>query len=178
MILNTKKEQPTYLSFENDTHPGTTLDEYLKIAHAEGFEIVLKIPFDGGKEVQFFLFHRKDGILLKFDTCDDKIHSGNFYYNWIPLDANSWAGYTSSGEFFESNGQEMWSGDHGCLEFMRRNLNRLRKHGKFVTPWKKQPFLWFLNYIEAKKKNFDYKEINESVISQLPDYVRASIQAN
>lgn len=163
----------------NDTHSRTTLAEYLRIATEEGFDIVLEVPFIGNhaEEKLFVLFNQADGILLCFDTYGgDKVNGGHFYYNWIPGDWREVYQFTSSGGFREINGHLIWSGDHDCREALRAHLAGLRDHGKFVTPWKEQPFLWLLHYVDTKVEGYDYKAINQSRIDQFPDEVKNAVR--
>ena len=170
------------LSSLDDTYSRTTLAEYLRIAKEEGFEIVLEVPFTGhdNKQVKLFvLFNKADGILLCFDTYGgDKVNGGKFYYNWTPN--GSWHEayqFTSSGGFREINGHLIWSGDHDCKEALRAHLAGLRDHGKFVTPWKVQPFLWLLHYMDTKVDGYDYKAITKSRIDQFADKVKQAIRS-
>lgn len=160
----------------DDTHFQTTLSEYLRIAKEEGFEIILEVPFVGDhtEEKLFVLFNRKDGILLCFDTYGgNKINGGHFYYNW-----------TSNGNWreayrFISSGilrDLIWSGSHDCRENLRAHLAGLRNHGKFITPWKEQPFLWLLHYVDTKAEGYNYKALNESRINQFPIEVKNAIR--
>ncbi len=169
------------LSSLDDTHYLTTLTEYLRIAKEEEFEIVLEVPFlgyDHKQESLFVLFNKADGILLCFDTYGGKkVNGGHFYYNWIPN--GSWreaSCFTSSGGFHEIDGHLIWSGDHDCREALRAHLAGLRDHGKFVTPWKDQPFLWLLHYMDTKVEGYDHKAITESRIGQFPDEIKNAIR--
>ena len=169
------------LSSLDDTHNSTTLTEYLRIAKEEGFEIVLEVPFAGHDQKQeklFVLFNKADGILLCFDTYGgNKVNGGHFYYNWAPN--GSWREahqFTSSGGFREIDGHLIWSGDHNCREALRAHLAGLRDHGKFVTPWKVQPFIWLLHYMDTKDEGYDYQAINESRIAQFADEVKKAVR--
>ena len=169
------------LSSLDDTHSRTTLPEYLRIAKEEEFENILEVPFTGRddkREKLFVLFNRTDGILLCFDTYGgDKVNGRHFYYNWIPNgDWREAYRFTSNGGFREINGHLIWSGDHDCREALRAHLAGLRDHGKFVTPWKVQPFLWFLHYMDTEDKNYDYKAITGSRIDQFPDEIKKVIR--
>lgn len=83
------REKETALRFSDDTVMLNDLERYLRIAHEEGFEKVLEVPFASphhATEEKLFFFWHPDGILLRFDTWDAiRVNGGNFYYNWKPF---------------------------------------------------------------------------------------------
>ncbi len=167
----------------NDTHYGMAWSKYLAIAQEEGFEVVGKVPFLSDakyspqrEETFFILFHPHNGVLLCFDTYGEGVNGGKFYYNWLSDDTDNYLNVISSGSFQKVGDQRIWSGDHDCREALRAHLRGLRDHGKFVTPWKVQPFMWLLNYMDTKDEGYDYRAINNDRVSQLPEYVRTAIQ--
>lgn len=169
-----------------DTTLSNTLEDYLRVAQEEGFEIVLQLPFEGRgwgetpvTETLYILFHRAEGIFLKFDTFGgDKVNGGNFYYNWVPNNWENWQEWghcTSSGGVSEVDGVRLWAGSHDCREALRYHLRQLRQHGTFLTPWKKSPFIWFLHYKDTDDKDYNYGAINRERIAMMPEDVQAAL---
>ena len=169
----------------DDTSHACLLSDYLRIAVDEGFEIVLQIPFLGISyaipiaeitETFYVMFHKRDGILLCFDTFGgDKVNGGNFYYNWVPNSEDSYHEATSNGSFMKVEDHFVWVGYHNCREALRHKLSRLGEKGSFLTPWVEQPFLWLLHYMDYKAKDYDYKAIIAARIAMLPEYVQKAI---
>jgi hypothetical protein len=62
------------------------LDRYHGIICGIGFEKVLELDFVSSKwenrPEKFFIFWRKDGLLLSHDTFNGKVNSGHVYFNW------------------------------------------------------------------------------------------------
>lgn len=183
MSISGNKIKKNILEDLDDTAFGTSLDEYLRIAQEEGFEIVLKEPFLGRgfngksvKETLFILFHKADGILLRFDTYQGNgVNGGDFYYNWIPKGEHNWK-VLSSGGYSKIDGELIWIGHHDCREALRCHISKLRDYGTFVPSWKEQPFLWLLHYMDTKDPGYDYKKINAERIAALPKFVQSAIR--
>jgi len=65
----------------------------------------------------------------------------------------------------------IWSGNHDCREAIKFNINQLLENGKFLKKWKEQPFLWLLNYMDSKPKDYDHKKITEERLNKLPKHI-------
>jgi hypothetical protein len=83
---NSVKKQEI-LKAEGDTYFGMKFADMIRIAEAIGFDMMLLEPFDGGirKDVLAVMFHDA-GVLLKFESYDDRVNSGEFFANWQPHD--------------------------------------------------------------------------------------------
>lgn len=163
----------------------TDTNSYIRIIESEGFEKVLEIPFKrktqgaekAVEERYFIFFHRENAILLSFDTYGLNVNGGKFWYNIVPNSEDFWR-YTSSGGYDEVNGVEFWSGDHDCREGIRLAIARLRENGTFLKKWKKLPHLWLMHHGENSPSHdsaFDYDQLTNQKIIQLPDYVKQAI---
>jgi hypothetical protein len=175
------------LTERDDTLFSNTVERYLRIAHARGFETVLCIPFQGNayndapapEELLYVLAHR-DGLLLVFDTFHTtNVNGAKVHYNWRPHGTvNDAYHLTSSGGWHNYDADTQtgtWVGDHDAREALCYRLDRLRDAGDFLNPWAKTPWLWLLHYMDTKVKGYDYAEINATRIRLLPQWVRDMI---
>jgi hypothetical protein len=72
-----------------DTVYNDKLDRYIRIVEDLGFEKVLEVAFKvdsdeskSGRNEKFFVYARRDGILLAFDTYQEVgVNASEFYYN-------------------------------------------------------------------------------------------------
>tara|TARA_R110000824_G_scaffold12226_7_gene53632 strand:- start:51350 stop:52162 length:813 start_codon:yes stop_codon:yes gene_type:complete len=172
------------LKKRKDTLFRNTKDYYLAVIEENGFEKVLEIPFvSHDKQETYFVYWHPDGLLLSFDTFnEDGINGGKIKYNWT---ANDWEkmpwGILSSHAPFktcQNNGEEIEyiSGDHDAREALIYNMDQLREHGTFLSPWKEQGFLWLLHHGDTKDEVFDYQAITEERIKMLPQHVQDAIK--
>ena len=177
----------TVLKALDDTTFSETLENYQRIIELEGFKRVLDVSFnsarDGSTVVEhFFIYFKHDeGVLLVFDTYNGtKVNGGSFYYNWRPAFDPGTSGQpyprvTSNGGYTKDGEGWVWAGDHDCREAVRFHLRRLRQYGAFVTPWRAQPFLWLLHYMDTKTPNYDYRAITAARIALLPVGIQEAI---
>jgi len=176
------------LAAAGDSTFSNEIGQYIRIIEDIGFECVASIPFvgkspweDERKETLYLYAHRDLGILLKFDTFNgDHVNSGNFYYCWKPNDCENhkWMQMTSSGTLREDeNGEKYWVGYHDCREAIRYHINQLKKAGTFIQKWPKnnKAWLWLLNYMDTKNPDYNYKEINQSRVKLMPEWVQEMI---
>jgi hypothetical protein len=171
-FIEHNKMKDSVLSSMDDTVFNDSLEGYLRKIKEEGFVEILAEPFQGHySEIFYVFYHIQDGILLKFDTYGgNRVNGGNFCYNWIPqlgengIPTEEAFRCTSSGGY---NSDWLWAGDHDCREALRYHIASLRKHGRFVTPWVREPFLWLLHYMDVKEENYDHKEITQRRLDQI-----------
>ena len=157
---------------------------FLKLIDGIGFKQALKVNFKGHEnrdEALYIFWYKKYGILLRFDTYAGDINGGNFYYNWIPKDGETYYNYISSGGFRRFDDEFIWIGDHDYRN-ININIKKLEENGKFVTPWVERPFLWLLHYKDKEKcsnntidKDY-YELINEARILRLPKDIQIAIK--
>lgn len=177
MIQGKASTMRRLLRERGDVWDGMPVGEYRAVVEGYGFELALELPFSHtdpwGKEraETLFIYAHPDGLLLKFDTYEgERVNSGNVYY--------CWEGELPAGELITSSGHwlkpdyRVWAGDHDCREAVLFNLDRLRSHGSFVSPWPARPSLWLLNYSDTKQAGCDYAAINDERIAMLPDWVQ------
>lgn len=161
----------------------TKTSEYLETIKKIGFEQLLKVDFKGeeNRDDAFYIFwDAKRGILLCFDTWGITVHSGDFYYNWIPKNIQVAYKHTSSGGFEKHNDGLVWVGRHNCKNDIDKSIRNLEENGKFVVPWIHRPFLWLLHHKDKERYSnivdCEYKLVNERRILQLPKDVQIAIR--
>lgn len=165
-----------WLTELDDTSFHNKLERYQRIIEKFGFEQVLADNFTSkwDNHENYFIYAHRKGLLLSFDTFNQtSVNGGKVYYQWrpsVPLDETH--GCRSSGCFENYDTDPVWIGDHDCREALIHNLNKLNNRGEFVSPWIKRPFLWLLHHGDTEAENYDYKEINETRIERLPQWVK------
>ncbi len=151
LLQNTHQMRAEVLAARGDTTFYNHLDRYIEIIEGDGFEQVFQLPFIGrsGEPNQFFIFwHARDNILLAFDTYrTTEVNGGTMYYNWVPksyYEPNEYWTAVSSGHFdhYDDEERRVWVGSHDCREALLFNLDKLRRYGNFVSPWRGNPRLW------------------------------------
>lgn len=176
-----------HLTELDDTVLSNDLDRYTRIITELGFEQVLDVPFDAPgwndddpvRHEHLYIYARRDGLLLCFDTYDSvRVNGGKVYYCWKPNpDCERWNCTSSGGMYEAEDGTRYWAGDHDCREALRHNLQKLQDNGSFLPQWPigNGIFLWLLHYQDTKQQGYDYKAINEERLALLPDWVRLMI---
>lgn len=176
-----------HLIAQDDTTLSNELDRYVRIITELGFELVLDVPFDAPgwgdddptRHEHFFVYARRDGLLLAFDTYDSvRVNGGKVFYCWEPKPGiNRWECTSSGGVYETADGTRYWAGDHDCREALRHKLQKLQDNGTFLPQWPfgNGIFLWLLHYQDTKNKDYDYNAINEERCAMLPDWVRLMI---
>lgn len=169
-----------------DTHFSMTWSAYLSVVRALGFAEVYSAPFVGkygkGREDEFKVFWRNDGLLLKAESfvCGEgepSCNSAELLFNWRSHDpANAWtrAGIACSGGLAKSD-RSVFVGHKDVREGLRHFIASMEGAGSWLTPWIERPWLWLLNYEQPKVDGYDHKAITEAVIATFPADVRAAI---
>jgi len=152
-------------------------------------------------EETFHILWHPDGILAEMDSYKGKsMNSGKIYYNvvfnpdlfqyvydydtdeqvlapegtrgYCTSDGVSVHDYTSSGSYFDYDGESVWVGDHDSREGVRHKINALREIGAFLPQWRERPFMWLVHHNENSD---NYEQITEERIARLPEHVRNAI---
>lgn len=170
MTHNARKEEA--LTSSNDTRYSINWNDALAIFADLGFRELRRfgIVLNGEPET-YLIAWSDDGVLLYADSYRGMLNSGRIHYNWQANDdvEDIW-NYMSSGQQQETG---LIVGDHPIIEGLRYNLNRMRSNGRFLNPWKYQPFLWLNPNSED-----DYKAATHRILAQLPDAVQAAVRGN
>lgn len=187
MLMANNKAKLKHLQDMKDTTMSCSLEEYLAVVDALGFELVLDLPFtapgwnkeDSPVNEHFFVFAHRDGILLNFDTYQgNRVNGGHFCYCWKPTVEKIDYRIISCGMFYENESDGMyWGGDHDCREALKHKIETLRSHGEFMKKWPADSniFLWLLHYRDTKVEGYDYRAITKERITMLPVWVQDMI---
>jgi len=184
-IASNKRKQEVLEGF-NDTTFSMKTEDYIARIQEIGFKKVLELPFHivhCGKERDdtFYIFWHKDGLVLCMDTYNGDRGSANIYFNYEPNDQRKIGEGLDhvSGGFNGEEGKYFFAGNIDVREGIKHHLETIRTHGKFLNPWKKQDFLWFLHYGDTNGKEYDgydYKAINQERIAMLPKEIQEAIR--
>lgn len=158
--------------------------DFEKLIEKEGFTEVFSEDYvlEDSKEVMKAFFHIKEGSLVVFTTYEENyLNEAKLYFNWV-CGKNPF-GFGFSGSHFE------WEPDKNGIsgyihlhENFSEKINELRQHGKFITPWVENPFVWLVtskDEHDVREKfgfnigaNEEYNRIIKERFDKLPEYVR------
>ena len=89
------------------------------------------------------------------------------------LEANQWEALNGCSHGGNGNGTMHFDVD--VREGFRFHLDALSEAFEFSKSWSEVPFLWFLNYMDTKDKNYNYKKITKQKIDACTPEVRKII---
>lgn len=169
-IDNVKRKE--FLALATNDTLGRDLKEYLSVIDSLGFQLMLELDVKSeDQNNKFFIFAAKDGLVLTFDTYwnNKSINGGNLYFNCVS-NRDMLVNIRSSGSIdaydektnkvlnidneeyskhVANNGLLLKSGSIDCREFVRYNVEHLRK-SKLLKKWVKIPFIWLLHHMDTK----------------------------
>lgn len=153
----------------------SSLEKYIRMLRGLGFEKALEIAFSmpGERNEKFLVFyHKRDAILLTFDTHLGSQHNGNIYYNWrarVPDKVYKQPPFIS-GHWSERGKRDVFVGRHFLPRSnLRAVLNRFRKSGAFVSPWVEKPHISLTHYGDPI---LEHERIHAERVMKLPARVR------
>lgn len=185
LAMLTNEAKKNHLESIGDTHYGTTWQDFIEIAKAYGFKCSFCKKFTGTgwsdkgvEEEEIIFFHEEKGLILHAESFDGKSVNSAKVYGEVKL----------TGDKFEENQWEALRGcshggnENGTLSFnvdvregFRFHLDAISEAFEFSKVWTTVPFLWFLNYMDTKDKNYNYKKINKQKINACTPEVRKII---
>lgn len=177
------KMKKNYLKERDDSYMSMPLVDFVTILINEDFKLIYEEEFidtdydSGPKKERFNIYwHDKDGLLISFDSYAEqkRVNSVKLYYNYKPLDGKIFytTGLPQNGYFHDRTINGIWIGSYDAREALRFHINSLREIGDFVVPWVEEPFLWFLNYMDTKDENYNYREINKMKLEKIDPMIR------
>lgn len=170
---NTNKKD--YLKSIGDTYWGMKWDEFKNLIKKHGFIPALEYDVKHDKYIDEFIiyYHLNKGLIICADSYFNKedVNGGTLYGE---IQANSeedreviWK-WISTGSCIDIE-KGIYKTSHDVREGLFSKLNTLESVGEFLPKWtNKDSFLWFVDYTESKKENFDYKEITNNKIKMCP----------
>lgn len=174
------------LTAADDTLLINDVDRYLRIIHEMGFELGLKMPFtakslyDDADTINetFYVFARRDGFLLAFDTYDTtRVNSAHLYY-CLATDDDTWHTCVSSGGGMSiGDDKYVWCGHHNARHALRHTVEKLKTQATVLPIWPEhnKAWLWLLTYADTREDGYDSKAINAERLEMLPSWIRQMI---
>lgn len=98
---------------------------------------------------------------------------GEVKHNEDKLEENQWDALNACSYGDNGNGTMYFNVD--VREGFRFYLDAMSEAFEFSKSWSKVQFLWFLNYMDTDKKNYNYEEINKKKIASCTPEVRKII---
>ena len=184
MLTNESKRE--HLESIGDTHFGITWHDFIEIAKAYGFKCGFCQKFTGTccsdkkgvEEEEIIFFHEGKGLILHAESFDGKyVNSAKVYgevkLNGDKIEEDQWNALNGCSHAGNGNGTMYFNVD--VREGFRFHLDAVSEAFEFSKSWSKVQFLWFLNYMDTKKKNYNYEEINKEKIASCTPEVRKII---
>lgn len=185
LVMATNQAKRGHLESIGDTHFGITWQTFIEIAKAYGFKRGYCQKFTGTgwsdkgvEEEEIIFFHEEKGLILHAESYDGKsvnsaIVYGEVKINGGKLERNQWDALNGCSNGSNENGTMSFEVD--VREGFRFHLDALSEAFEFSKSWTKVPFLWFLNYMDTKDKNYSYEKINKQKINASTPEVRKII---
>lgn len=173
LLITANRNREQALRKSGDTYMGMAFAEFLAVAHAEGFVTLSQEPIQGADclDSMALLWKASEGLLLCAESYwgGSSTNSAKIYFN---LETKKWparaSGSVRDGAFI---------GHFDGREGLRYTLAQMRTQGRFLSQWRRRPFLWLLSYMDSKQEGYDYRSITEQRIASLPEEVRRAITA-
>lgn len=171
MLTNQFKKE--HLESIGDTYFGITWQDFIEIARAYGFKCGFCQKFIGTgwsdekgiEEEEIIFFHEEKGLILHAESFGGKSVNRAEVYGEVKINEtvteNQWDALNNCGD--NGNGTMHFHVD--VREGFRFHLDAISEVFEFSRSWTKVPFLWLLNYMDTKKKNYSYEEINKQKIN-------------
>lgn len=175
IILNMmySEGKATHLKGIGDTHCGITWPKFIDIAKNYGFECGYSQKFAGTgysghvEEEEIIFYHKKKGLILHAESFDGKSVNSAKVYGEVKI-----ADKLTTEQLAAVNGCSFGSNKNGTMQFdvdVREgficHLEALSEAFEFSQKWSTVPFLWFLNYMDTKDPDYDYKKITHEKIN-------------
>lgn len=152
----------------DDPHFSTTWQNFIEIARAYGFKCSFCQKFMGTGiiEEEIIFFHEEKGLILYAESFGGKSVNSAKVYGEVKIDEILTKEQRNAlhGCSYGNNGNGTMHFDVDVQEGFHFHLDAISEAFQFSTSWTKVPFLWFLNYMDTKKKNFNYEKINHKKI--------------
>lgn len=183
MLANQSKRE--HLERLGDTHYGITWKDFIEIAKAYGFKCGFCQKFIGTgwsdekgiEEEEIIFFHEEKGLILHAESFDGKSVNSAKVYGEVKINEtfteNQCDALNGCSHGGNGNGTMYFNVD--VREGFRFHLDALSEAFEFSTSWTKVQFLWFLNYMDTEKKNYNYEKINKQKIKACTPEVKKII---
>lgn len=184
LAMATNQAKADHLKSIGDTHLGITWIEFIEIAKAYGFKSGYCQKFTGTgwsdkgvEEEEIIFFHEEKGLILHAESFNGKSVNSAKVYGEVKigdkLEENQYEAL--NGCSHSGNGNCTMSFNVDVREGFRFHLNALSEAFEFSKSWSTLPFLWFLNYMDSKDENYDFKKITKLKINTSTSEVKKII---
>jgi hypothetical protein len=149
--------------------------EFKQLIIKKGFIPAMEYDIKHGDYIDEFIiyYNPAKGLIIKADSYWNKesINSGTLYGE-IQANNKSCVGtiwdWISSGGLID-NENLIFTTSQDVRERLFSRLEELETVGKFLPKWtNKNTFLWFVDYVESKVDNYDYKKITKEKLLKCP----------
>lgn len=184
--MSDNQNKDNHLKNIGDTHFSMTWDELKALLSRKGFVNALTYEFEyiGRDETRMeeaiIYYHPDKGMVVYADSYFGKtrVNGGNLY---AEIQANRpedeqtiWRWLSTGG--CRDHERRIYETSHDIREGLFSKLDTLATAGKFLPEWtNKDRFLWFVDYMENKEPDYDYKAITQSKIEKCPEAFRKII---
>ena len=156
------------------------LERGFKLGLSYNFQV--ERTYDNSKKTEeaIIYYNPSKGIVVFATSYGDKtsINGGTAYAEvkaFSDETQNDVMRSISSGGFIHGS-DNIFETSWDIREGMFRHIERMEQYADFQSKWiNKQRFLWFVDYAEEEIAGYDYKEIAQRKIAQLPAEARAII---
>jgi len=162
------------LENRHDTHRSMHYREYVKTAEDIGFTIIYEITLKRSNKDRFIVMWHDAGLLLRLDTCNQKINRCFLYFNW----QGNTRGTKLSGRFLGQKLKEtsIWVGRYSVDIGLRYHVSLLYKRGRPLHKWVENPDLRLTNWQECQNlEDKSPEEITLMRIERFPEKVKEAI---
>lgn len=180
LAILTNQAESDHLKSIGDTYFGTTWLEFIEIVKAYGFTIGYCQKFTGtnsAEEEEILFFHEEKGLILHAESYNGEFVNSAEVYGEVKigdkLEENQWEALNGCSHGSNGNGTMAFTVD--VRKGFRFHLDSLSEAFEFSKSWTKVPFMWFLNYMDTKIQNYDYKKITSKKIDACTPEVKKII---
>ena len=184
LVMATNQAKAAHLKSIGDTHLGITWIEFIEIAKAYGFKSGYCQKFTGTgwsdkgvQEDEIIFFHEEKGLILHAESFNGKSVNSAKVYGEVKIDDK-----LEENQREALNGCSHGSNRNGTMHFevdvregFRFHLDAISEAFEFSKNWSEVPFLWFLNYMDSKVENYDFKKITTQKINASTSEVKKII---
>lgn len=182
-VIATNQVKNAHLKSIGDTHFGISWIEFIEILKAYGFKESYCKKFTNidfcnysTEEEEIIYFHEEKGLILHAESYRKIVNKAKVYGEvkvGESLNDNQLKAMNGCSHVYNDNGTMQFSVD--VREGFRFHLDAISEAFEFSKNWTKVRFIWFLNSMDYKIKNYDYEEINNLKINACTPEVRRII---
>lgn len=154
-----------------DTYFSMEWDEFKSLLKYNGFKEGLSYDFTHEEwkcTEEFMIYYHTKGIIICATSFNNKttVNGGTAYLETKGMNFDKFSEIMSTGGCFDSK-NDLWNISNDVREGLFQWFNIVDKNTEIIPIWKDADrFLWFLDFVESKKENYDYKAITQEKIKR------------